>query len=271
MPLFQSSLPKSASDAPILRVRRLETRIGGRLLHRGVDLDLCPGEVLAVVGASGSGKSVLLRAILGLIHPSAGSVEAFGEQLSGLDQAARRRIEARWGVLFQDGALFSSLTIAENIEVPLKEQLELPAALREEVARLKIALVGLPAETAGKYPAELSGGMRKRAGLARALALDPELLFLDEPTAGLDPIAAAEFDRLLGDLQQSLGLAVFMVTHDLDSLAALADRVAVLIDGKLKIGTLEEILRDRDPWIRRYFGGPRGRAALQNHEFEDGG
>jgi phospholipid/cholesterol/gamma-HCH transport system ATP-binding protein len=260
MPLFQSSLPKSASDAPVLRVRRLETRIGGRLLHRGVDLDLYPGEVLAVVGASGSGKSVLLRAILGLIHPSAGSVEAFGEQLIGLDQAARRRIEARWGVLFQDGALFSSLTIAENIEVPLKEQLELPAALREEVARLKIALVGLPAETAGKYPAELSGGMRKRAGLV-----------LDEPTAGLDPIAAAEFDRLLGDLQQSLGLAVFMVTHDLDSLAALADRVAVLIEGKLKIGTLEEILRDRDPWIRRYFGGPRGRAALQNHELEDGG
>ncbi len=271
MPLSQSSSPKSASETPLLRVRGLETRVGGRVLHRNLDLDLYPGEVLAVVGASGSGKSVLMRAILGLIHPAAGTVEAFGAEIAGLDREQRRRTEARWGVLFQDGALFSSLTVAENVEVPLKEQFELPRSLMDDIAALKIALVGLPPDTAAKYPAELSGGMRKRAGLARALALDPELLFLDEPTSGLDPIAAADFDLLLRDLQRSLGLAVFLVTHDLDSLFALADRVAVLLDGRLKTGTLEEVMRDRDPWIQRYFGGPRGRAARQSHDIDGGG
>jgi phospholipid/cholesterol/gamma-HCH transport system ATP-binding protein len=172
--------------------------------------------------------------------------------------------------LFQDGALFSSLTVAENIEVPLKEQLDLPKHLMAEIAALKIALVGLPPETAAKYPAELSGGMRKRAGLARALALDPALLFLDEPTAGLDPIAASEFDQLLGDLRRSLGLTVFMVTHDLDSLIALADRIAVLIDARLKIGTLDAMRQDSDPWIKLYFNGPRGRAALQHLGADNG-
>jgi phospholipid/cholesterol/gamma-HCH transport system ATP-binding protein len=261
MPLSQSSSPSSTSETPILRVRGLETRIGGRILHRQIDLDLHRGEVLVVVGASGSGKSVLLRAILGLIRPVAGTVEAFGRDLTAVDAGEFRRIEARWGVLFQDGALFSSLTVAENIEVPLKEQLDLPKPLMKEIAALKIALVGLPPDTAGKYPAQLSGGMRKRAGLARALALDPALVFLDEPTAGLDPIAASEFDLLLADLQKSLGLAVLMVTHDLDSLFALADRVAVLIDGRLKLGTIEEMLHETDPWIKQYFSGPRGRAA----------
>jgi len=247
----------------VLRVRGLETRIGGRVLHKNLDLELHRGELMAVVGASGSGKSVLLRAIVGLVPASAGTIEAFGQNLATLTTAQFRRLEGRWGVLFQDGALFSSLTVAENIAVPLKEQLDLPKALAAEIAALKIALVGLPADSGAKYPSELSGGMRKRAGLARALALDPELLFLDEPTAGLDPIAAAEFDALLADLQESLGLAVFMVTHDLDSLFALADRVAVLIGGRLKIGPLDDMLRDPDPWIQAYFSGPRGRAALQ--------
>jgi phospholipid/cholesterol/gamma-HCH transport system ATP-binding protein len=251
-------------------VRGLKTRIGGRVLHHDVDLDVRRGEVVAVVGASGAGKSVLLRAILGLIRPVAGTIEAFGRDLHTLDSAEFRGIEARWGVLFQDGALFSSLTVAENIEVPLKERLDLSKALMEEIAALKIALVGLPPDTAAKYPAELSGGMRKRAGLARALALDPDLVFLDEPTAGLDPIAASEFDLLLGDLQQSLGLGVLMVTHDLDSLVALADRIAVLIDGALKIGTLDDMLKETDPWIKRYFSGPRGRAVQSHLDFGNG-
>ena len=270
MPPSQSFSPSSTSDAPILRVRGLETRIGGRILHRQIDLDLHAGEVLAVVGASGAGKSVLLRAILGLIRPSRGTVEVFGRNPAALDPAAFRSVEARWGVLFQDGALFSSLTVAENIEVPLKQRLDLPKPLMETIAELKIALVGLPPDTAGKYPAQLSGGMRKRAGLARALALDPALLFLDEPTAGLDPIAASAFDMLLRDLQKSLGLAVMMVTHDLDSLVALADRIAVLVDGRLKLGTLDQMLQETDPWIKEYFSGPRGRAARPNLVMGDG-
>src|SRR5579862_5819245 len=271
MPPSPSSSPSSASDAPVLRVRGLETRVGGRVLHDHVDLDLHRGEVLIVAGASGSGKSVLLRAIVGLVRPSAGTIEAFDQNLARLDPEAFRRLEARWGVLFQDGALFSSLTVAENIEVPLKEQLDMPPRLMQQIAGLKIALTGLPPDTAAKYPAQLSGGMKKRAGLARALALDPELLFLDEPTAGLDPIAAAEFDTLLADLRKSLGLTVFLVTHDLDSIFALADRVAILIDGRLKIGTLDEMLQDPDPWIKSYFTGPRGRAAQLHLGKEDGG
>lgn len=270
MPPFQSSSPSSTSEPPLLRVRGLATRIGGKLLLQGVDLDLYAGEVLGVVGASGSGKSVLLRTIVGLIPPAAGSIAVFGKNLADLSAASFRAIEARWGVLFQDGALFSSLTVAENIAVPLKERLDMPEYLMAEVAALKIALVGLPPDTAAKYPAELSGGMRKRAALARALALDPELLFLDEPTAGLDPIAASDFDTLLGDLQHSLGLTVFMVTHDLDSLIALANRIAVIRGGRLKIGTLDDMLHDSDPWIKRYFSGPRGRAAQQHFGIGNG-
>jgi phospholipid/cholesterol/gamma-HCH transport system ATP-binding protein len=237
-------------------------RVGGRVLYQDLDLDVMRGEVMGVVGASGAGKSVLLRTIIGLNRPAAGSIEVLGQKLTGLDERRRRQLGAHWGVLFQDGALFSSLTVAENIRVPLKEQIDLPAHLMDEICAVKIALVGLPPDAATKYPAELSGGMRKRAGLARALALDPELLFLDEPTAGLDPIGAAEFDELLRGLQQSLRLTVFMVTHDLDSLAAVCDRIAVLIDNRLRIGTMAELLRDPHPWIQAYFRGPRGRAAV---------
>jgi len=244
-------------------VRGLTTRIGGRVLHDGLDLDVRRGEVLGVVGGSGSGKSVLLRCIVGLQRPTAGTIEVFGEALQRQSEAERRRVEARWGVLFQDGALFSSMTVAENVAVPLTEQLALPAPLIDEITQLKIALVGLPADAAAKHPAELSGGMRKRAGLARALALDPQLLFLDEPTAGLDPIAAAAFDTLIRDLRRALGLTVFMVTHDLDSLIAICDRIAVLVDKRLRIGTMAELLRDPDPWIQEYFRGPRGRAAIE--------
>jgi phospholipid/cholesterol/gamma-HCH transport system ATP-binding protein len=250
----------------VLRVEGLTTRIGGVVLHRDLAFELRAGEVLAVVGASGSGKSVLLRTLLGLMRPAAGRIEAFGQDVAALDIAGLHRLERRWGVLFQDGALFSSLTVAENVAVPLKETLGLEPPLRDEIAALKLGLVGLPDDAGDKYPAELSGGMRKRAGLARALALDPELLFLDEPTSGLDPIAAADFDRLLADLRASLGLTVFMVTHDLDSIYTIADRVAVLVDQVLKIGTVAELRRDGNPWIARYFGGARGRAAQARNE-----
>jgi phospholipid/cholesterol/gamma-HCH transport system ATP-binding protein len=246
----------------MVRVRGLVTRINGRTIHDGIDLELRRGEVLGVVGGSGAGKSVLLRTIVGLMTPAAGTVEVFGKEMASISERERNQLEARWGVLFQDGALFSSLTVAENIDVPLKEQFALPHRLLVEIAQLKLSLVGLAPEVAALYPAELSGGMRKRAGLARALALDPSLLFLDEPTAGLDPISAGEFDRLIGDLKASLGLTVFMVTHDLDSLVAICDRIAVLIDKRLKIGTMAELVRDPHPWLQAYFRGPRGRAAL---------
>ena len=250
----------------MVRVRGLTTRIGGRVLHENLELELDHGEVLGVVGGSGSGKSVLLRTIIGLIEPEAGAIEVFGEDVRRLDDVALRELESRWGVLFQDGALFSSLSVAQNIAVPLREQLALAPPLLDEITRLKLALVGLPADTGGKFPAELSGGMRKRAGLARALALDPQLLFLDEPTAGLDPIAAGAFDALIRDLRLSLGLTVFMVTHDLDSLIAICDRIAVLVDKRLIIGTMAELLRNPHPWIQAYFHGPRGRAALAGRD-----
>jgi phospholipid/cholesterol/gamma-HCH transport system ATP-binding protein len=242
-------------------VRGLVTRFGAKTIHERLDLDVREGEVLAVVGGSGTGKSVLLRSIVGLLRPAGGTIEVLGHDLLGLGDEARRSIDARWGVLFQDGALFSSLTVAQNIAVPLIEQLALPTRLIEEIAAVKLAMVGLPADAATKYPAQLSGGMRKRAGLARALALDPEILFLDEPTSGLDPISAADFDGLIRDLQRSLNLTVFMVTHDLDSLYAIADRVAVLVDKTVKIGTIDELRADSHPWIHAYFEGPRGRAA----------
>ena len=246
----------------MVRVRGLRTRMGGRLLHDGLDLEVRRGEVLGVVGGSGAGKSVLLRTIIGLIAPEAGSIEVFGADLRALDEAGLRAVDGRWGVLFQDGALFSSLSVAQNVAVPLREQLALAPPLLDEITGLKLGLVGLPGDTGTKFPAELSGGMRKRAGLARALALDPQLLFLDEPTAGLDPIAAGAFDALIRDLRLSLGLTVFMVTHDLDSLIAICDRIAVLVDKRLIIGTMAELLRDPHPWIQAYFRGPRGRAAL---------
>jgi len=249
----------------VLRVRGLTTRIGGQVLHRDLALDLYHGEVLALVGASGSGKSVLLRTLLGLRRPASGAIVAFGHDITRLSPEKKHRLDRRWGVLFQDGALFSSLTVTQNIQVPLKEHLRLPQHLMDEIAAMKVALVGLPPDTGAKYPAELSGGMRKRASLARALALDPELLFLDEPTAGLDPIGAAAFDALIRDLQKSLGLTVFLVTHDLDTLMTICDRIAVLVDKRIKIGTMTELLHDTHPWIHAYFHGPRGRAALAAH------
>ena len=252
---------------PIIRVRGLVNRFGAELVHNGLDLDMYRGEVLGIVGGSGSGKSVLLRTIVGLNRPVAGKVEVFGRDLAAINDRQMRELEKRWGVLFQDGALFSSLTVAENIEVPIREYFGLPLHLMDEISAVKVGLVGLPEDAGDKYPAQLSGGMRKRAGLARALALDPEIVFLDEPTAGLDPIAAGAFDALIRDLRASLGLTVFMVTHDLDSLFAICDRVAVLVDKKLRVGTVEQLLADNHPWIHSYFHGPRGRAA---HSGQDG-
>jgi phospholipid/cholesterol/gamma-HCH transport system ATP-binding protein len=252
------------SDDPgeaIIRIRGLVNRFGTETVHDGLDLDVFRGEVLGVVGGSGSGKSVLLRTIVGLNRPVKGRVEVFGNDVLEIGEAERRELEKRWGVLFQDGALFSSLTVAQNVEVPLTEFYDMPLRLMDEIAAFKIGMVGLPEDAGAKYPAQLSGGMRKRAGLARALALDPEILFLDEPTAGLDPIAAGDFDHLIRDLKGSLGLTVFMVTHDLDSLFAICDRVAVLVDKKVRVGTLDQMLQDDHPWIRSYFHGPRGRAA----------
>ena len=256
--------PSPASQdpgAPVIAIRALVTRFGKQTVHDGLDLDVRRGEVLGVVGGSGTGKSVLLRTIVGLNRPTAGRIQVLGEDTQGMSDAERRRLEARWGVLFQSGALFSSLTVAENVKVPFKEHSHLSTRLISELTALKIAMVGLPPDAGEKYPAQLSGGMKKRAGLARALALDPELLFLDEPTAGLDPIGAGAFDGLIRSLQQSLGLTVFLVTHDLDSLAAICDRIAVLVDKRIRVDTMERLLDDPHPWIREYIHGPRGRAA----------
>ncbi|WP_340116112.1 ABC transporter ATP-binding protein [Pelagibius sp. 7325] len=245
----------------ILSVTGLRTQFGPTVIHDNLDFSVRAGEVMGVVGGSGTGKSVLIRTIIGLNKARAGRIVVFGQDLAALGDAAMRDLQARWGVLFQDGALFSSLTVAQNIEVPMKEHSDLPPALRHELIEVKLAMVGLPPDAAHKFPAELSGGMRKRAGLARALALDADILFLDEPTAGLDPIGAANFDSLIGDLQRALGLTVVMVTHDLDSLYAICDRVSVLVNKRVKVGTIDELMREPDPWIQEYFGGPRGRAA----------
>jgi phospholipid/cholesterol/gamma-HCH transport system ATP-binding protein len=254
------------TEEPIIRVRGLVNRFGAETVHDGLDLDVRRGEVLGIVGGSGSGKSVLLRTVVGLNRPVEGKVEVFGRDVWAISDAQRRELEKRWGVLFQGGALFSSLTVAQNIEVPIKEYFDIPLSLMDEISAVKVGMVGLPEDAGEKYPAQLSGGMRKRAGLARALALDPEVVFLDEPTAGLDPIAAGAFDELIRDLKTSLGLTVFMVTHDLDSLFAICDRVAVLVDKKVRVGTLEQLLNDNHPWIHAYFHGPRGRAAAQHLE-----
>jgi phospholipid/cholesterol/gamma-HCH transport system ATP-binding protein len=249
------------AQEPVIRVRGLVNQFGAERIHDGLDLDVYRGEVIGIVGGSGSGKSVLLRTIVGLNRPKAGHIEVFGEDVLALSERKRRSLDERCGVLFQDGALFSSLTVAQNIEVPLKEFYEMPAPLMGQIAAVKIGMVGLAEDAGDKFPAQLSGGMRKRAGLARALALDPEIVFLDEPTAGLDPIAAGDFDQLIRDLKTSLQLTVFMVTHDLDSLFAICDRVAVLVDKRVRVGTLDQLLADDHPWIQAYFHGPRGRAA----------
>jgi phospholipid/cholesterol/gamma-HCH transport system ATP-binding protein len=245
---------------PIVRLRGIVTQFGDQTIHDGLDLDVRRGEVLGVVGGSGTGKSVLLRTIIGLKRPEGGSVEIFGRPFPRAPAAARA-IQARWGVLFQNGALFSALTVAQNVRVPFLEHTRLPAKLVGDLIRVKIDMAGLPPEAGAKYPSELSGGMRKRAALARALALDPEILFLDEPTAGLDPISAAAFDGLIRDLQRALGLTVIVVTHDLDTLVAITDRIAVLVDRRIIVAPLADHLANPHPWIRSYFHGPRGRAA----------
>ncbi|WP_313147962.1 ABC transporter ATP-binding protein [Stenotrophomonas sp.] len=246
-----------------IRVRGLVNRFGSQTVHEGLDLDVRRGEILGVVGGSGTGKSVLMRSILGLRVPDEGQIEVLGRDARADDAESRLHIERNTGVLFQDGALFSSLTVGENVQVPLKEHhRELPERWHYELALLKVKLAGLPADAINKLPSQLSGGMRKRAGLARALALDPPLLFLDEPTAGLDPIGAAAFDRLIKTLQEALGLTVFLITHDLDTLYAICDRVAVIADRKVVANApLPEIETLDHPWIQEYFHGPRARAA----------
>ncbi|PLX37283.1 MAG: ABC transporter ATP-binding protein [Hyphomicrobiales bacterium] len=245
---------------PILSIRDLVVGFGDHLVLDDLDLDVYPGEILGFVGGSGTGKTVLMRAILGLLPMREGSVEVFGVPFDARDVAERSSIGQRWGVLFQHGALFSSLTVRQNIQVPMREHLSLSDRLMDELALLKLELVGLSADAADKYPSELSGGMIKRAGLARALALDPELLFLDEPTSGLDPIGASEFDDLIGKLRDTLGLTVYMVTHDLDSLYTVCDRIAVLGNKKVLVtGTYEELRTYDHPWVHAYFGGTRAR------------
>jgi phospholipid/cholesterol/gamma-HCH transport system ATP-binding protein len=246
----------------IIVVRGLCNRFDTQVIHDGLDLDVRRGEILGVVGGSGTGKSVLLRTLVGLNRPCAGSVRLFGEDLLSLPLAARAPLERRFGVLFQQGALFSSLTVIENVVLPLVEHAGLSRAQAEKLAALKIGLVGLPANAAGKMPADLSGGMVKRAALARALALDPDILFLDEPTAGLDPVGAAAFDQLILTLRGALGLTVFLVTHDLDTLYTITDRVAVLARKRVLVNApLDEVAVTGDEWIQDYFHGPRGRAA----------
>ncbi|MGO1502085.1 MAG: ABC transporter ATP-binding protein [Marinobacter sp.] len=256
--------------SPIIEIRGLDNRFGSHVVHENLDLDLFKGEILGVVGGSGTGKSVLLRSIVGLDKPSAGRIKVFGKDLNRLSTKERSETEQRFGVLFQQGALFSSLNLLQNIALPLIEHCSLSRADAEELGRMKLALTGLPADSALKYPSELSGGMIKRAALARSLAMDPEILFLDEPTAGLDPIGAAAFDKLIITLRDALGLTVFLVTHDLDTLYTTCNRVAVLSQKKVLVADqIEKVATTDDLWIQDYFHGPRGRAAsyaFQAHE-----
>lgn len=245
----------------IISVRDITVRFGARAVLDGLDLDVRRGEILGFVGASGAGKSVLLRTIIGLVAKEHGTVTVLGTDMDAASGAARRSVERRWGVLFQHGALFSSLTVRQNIQFPVREYLKLSQRLLDEITLAKLAMVGLKPEVADRYPSELSGGMIKRVALARALALDPDIVFLDEPTSGLDPIGAGEFDELVRTLQRTLGLTVFMVTHDLDSLRTACDRIAVLGEGKvIAIGTMADMLASTHPWLRSYFHGARAHA-----------
>jgi len=249
----------------VVRVRGLVNKFGPHTVHRDLDLDVHRGEILGVVGGSGSGKSVLLKSIIGLHRPHDGRIEIFGRTQAEMSPAEEKAARRNWGVLFQEGALFSSLTVAQNVEVPLREYFSLSQGLMDEIAGVKISMVGLDVEAAPKFPSELSGGMKRRAGLARALALDPLLLFLDEPTAGLDPIGAASFDELIVELRDTLGLTVFLVTHDLDTLEAACDRVAVLAEQKIiTTGTVRELMDFDHPWVQEYFCGPRARVAFRD-------
>lgn len=259
------------SGEAVIRVRGLINRFGSHTVHERLDLDVWRGEILGVVGGSGTGKSVLLRSIIGLLRPTGGELRLLGEDLLALPRERRSRLERRCGVLFQSGALFSSLTVIENVALPLIEHTDLPRAEAEALAAVKLALAGLPPQAGSRYPGELSGGMVKRAALARALALDPELLFLDEPTAGLDPIGAAAFDRLLLTLRDAFGLTVFLVTHDLDTLYTTCDRVAVLSQRRVLVAdTLAAVAATDDAWVRDYFHGPRGRAVQHAGEPQQG-
>ena len=248
----------------VISMKGIVNRFGTQVVHDGLDLDIRRGEVIGIVGGSGSGKSVLMRTIIGLNRQAAGTITVLGKRMDQLSDQERSKIEARWGVLFQAGALFSSLTVAENVGMVLAEHTRLPTHLIRELSAVKIALTGLPSDAGPKYPSELSGGMRKRASLARALALDPELLFLDEPTAGLDPLSATGIDELVRSLRDGLGLTIMMVTHDLDLMWQAADRVAVLGRNRIVgVGTMDELSRSDDPLVRQYFYGPRGRAAQE--------
>ena len=244
----------------VISVRDLVVGFGGATVLDRVTLDVFRGEILGFVGGSGAGKSVLMRTIIGLLPKREGTIEVFGTDLAGLDGDERRAIERRWGVLFQQGALFSSLNVRQNVQFPMREHLDLSPRLIDEIALAKLEMVGLDPTVAEKFPAELSGGMIKRVALARALALDPDIVFLDEPTSGLDPIGAAAFDELIRTLQRTLGLSVFMVTHDLDSLHAVCDRIAVLVDGRvIAAGPIEAMVASEHPWLKSYFRGKRGR------------
>lgn len=255
------------ADDIVIRIKGLRNAFGTHVVHDDLDLDVRRGEILGVVGGSGTGKSVLLRSIAGLQRPAAGSVTVLGIDVLTADEDTRSALESRWGVMFQDGALFSSLTVRENVEVPMRGIKGLDPVVRAHLADLKISLAGLPYLAGDKYPSELSGGMRKRAGLARALALDPEIVFLDEPTAGLDPIGASAFDTLIKGLSRAMGLTVFLVTHDLDTLHAVCDRIAVLAERKVLVtGTMQDMLRVDHPWVHEYFHGPRARAAIDAAE-----
>ena len=249
-----------SNNPPVISVRDLVVGFGEATLLNRASIDVFEGEILGFVGGSGAGKSVLMRTIIGLLPKRNGSIEVFGSDLAAVNDDERRAIERRWGVLFQQGALFSSLTALQNVQFPIREYLKLSPRLIEEIALAKLEMVGLNANVRGKYPSELSGGMVKRVALARALALDPDIVFLDEPTSGLDPIGAAEFDALIRTLQRTLGLSVFMVTHDLDSLHTVCDRIAVLSEGRIiATGTIETMLASEHPWLKSYFRGKRGR------------
>ena len=249
-----------SDDETVLSARGITVAFGDKVILKDLSLDIHRGEILGFVGASGAGKSVLLRTILGLNKKQSGTIELFGVDVDKASDAERLRIDMRMGVLFQHGALFSALTVLENVQVPMREYLDLPKVLMDELALLKIELVGLPPDAARKFPSELSGGMIKRAALARALALDPDIVFLDEPTSGLDPISAAEFDELVVKLRDTMDLTVYMVTHDLDSLFTACDRVAVLGNKKVLVeGTIADMLKSEEPWVKSYFRGKRAR------------
>ena len=254
----------------VLSARDVTVAFGSKVVLDKLNLNIYRGEILGFVGASGAGKSVLLRTVLRLLPRRSGTIEILGEDYDKLDEHARNQLDMRLGVLFQQGALFSSLTVKENIQVPMREYLDLPQEMMDELALMKIRMVGLAADAADKYPSELSGGMIKRAALARALALDPDLVFLDEPTSGLDPIGAAEFDELIARLRDTLGLTVYMVTHDLDSLFSVCDRIAVLGQKRVLVeGTVEDMLACDDPWVQAYFKGKRARSIVPREDIKE--